>query len=131
VQAALYPIAGAAGLAGAGVLFLLARATSAAHESMLSWAWTGCFLGVVALMRTETRYELLSPGYKSLRSWLRLFLCVTWMFYYSIHEGDSVRSAFVAATGSTAIVFFVLRSRLLRLAWHAMQQISWMRTSIE
>lgn len=131
IQAALYPIAGAGGLAGAGVLYLLARATGAGHDTTMEWAWTGCFLGVIALMRTETRYEAVNPAYQSLRRWLRLVLCFIWMFYFSIHEGDSVRSAFVAAAGSTAIVFFVLRSKFLRFAWHAMQHISWMRASIE
>jgi len=57
VVAALYPIAGAAGLVGAGLFYLLARIMGGGYDTTHGWAWTGCFLGVVALMRTETRLE--------------------------------------------------------------------------
>jgi hypothetical protein len=63
LQAALYPIAGAAGLAGAGVFYLLARAVGGGPDTRHGWAWAGCFLGVIALMPTETRFEVENPGY--------------------------------------------------------------------
>ena len=75
VEAALYPIAGAAGLVGAGLFYLLARMMGGGYDTTHGWAWTGCFLGVVALMRTETRLEGEIPGYKSARRWIRLALC--------------------------------------------------------
>jgi hypothetical protein len=132
VEAALYPIAGVAGLVGAGLFYLLARMMGGGYDTTHGWAWTGCFLGVVALMRTETRLEDEIPGYKSARRWLRLLLCFIFMFYMSAHDqGNSAGSSFVVAGVFTVIMHFVLRSKWLRFVWHVLQQTSWMRTSVE
>jgi hypothetical protein len=131
LQAALYPIAGAAGLAGAGLLYVLARAAGGGYDTRHGWAWAGCFLGVVALMRTETRVETENPGYRSLRRWLRLALSFVGMFYFTVREqGNSIGTAFVVAAVFTVIVHFVLRSNVLRFIWHSLQYISWMRKSV-
>ena len=131
IEAALYPIAGAAGLACAGVFYGLARMMGAGYDTRQGWAWTGCFIGVVALMRFETGFEADNPGYVTLRRWLRLALCFIGMFYFSIREqADSAGSAFVVAAVFTAIMYFVLRSKWLRFVWHTLQSISWMRPAI-
>jgi hypothetical protein len=132
IEAALYPIAGAAGLAGAGLFYLLARAVGGGYDTTHGWAWTGCFLGVVAVMRTESRIEVDNPGYKSLRRWLRLIFSFIGMFYFGVHDqGNSAGSALVVAAVFTVIVHFVLRSKWLRFVWHTLQYISWMRQSVE
>jgi len=132
VVAALYPIAGAAGLVGAGLFYLLARIMGGGYDTTHGWAWTGCFLGVVALMRTETRLEGEIPGYLAARRWIRLGLCFIFMFYMSVREqGNSAGSSFLVAAIFTVIMHFVLRSKWLRFVWHAMQHTSWMRASVE
>ena len=132
LQAALYPIAGAAGLLGAGVLYLLARATGGGYDTTHSWAWTGCFLGVVALMRTDTRIADENPAYRSARSWLRLALAFVGMFYFSISDHhNSAGSSLLVAAVFTVIIYFLLRSKWLGFIWHALQYQSWMRSSIE
>jgi len=128
LQAALYPIAGVAGLACAGLCYGLARMVGGGYDTTHGWAWTGCFLGVVALTRFETGFEADNPGYVSLRRWLRLVLSFIGMFYFTVREpGNSVGSAFVVAAVFTVIVHFVLRSKWLRFIWHTLQHISWMR----
>jgi hypothetical protein len=132
IEAALYPIAGIAGAAGAGMFYLFARVVGGGYDTRHSWAWTGCFLGVVALMRSETNFEANNPGYKPLRHWLRLVLSFVGMFYFSIHDqGDSFGTAVVVAAVFSLIVHFVLRSTWLRFVWHTLQCTSWMRKSIE
>jgi hypothetical protein len=132
VQAALYPIAGIAGLVGAGLLYLLARMMGGGYDTTHSWAWTGCFLGVVALMRTETRYEREHPAYKAIRHWVRLALSFIGMFYVGVHDqGNSAGTAFLVAGIFTVIMHFVLRAKWLRFIWHSGQYVSWMRTSME
>jgi hypothetical protein len=132
VEAALYPIAGAAGLVGAGLFYLLARMMGGGYDTTHGWAWTGCFLGVVALMRTETRLEDKIPGYLSARRWVRLALCFIFMFYMNAHDqGNSAGSSFMVAAVFTVIMHFVLRSKWLRFVWHVLQEASWMRTSME
>jgi hypothetical protein len=131
LQAALYPIAGATGAAGAGLFYLLARAGGGGYDTRHGWAWAGCFLGVVALMPIETRFEAENPRYRSLRHWVRLVLSFIGMFYFTVREqGNSAGTAFVVAAVFTAIVHFVLRSNALRFIWHSLQYVSWMRKSV-
>jgi hypothetical protein len=131
IEAVLYPIAGVGGLVGAGVLYLLARMTGGGYDTTHGWAWTGCFLGVVALMRTETRIEDEHPYYKSLRRWLRLSVSFAGMFYFGRHEqGNPAGVASIVAAVFTAMVYLVLRSKWLRFVWHGLQQVSWMRRTV-
>jgi hypothetical protein len=132
IQAALYPLAGIGGLAGAALGYLLARSAGGGYDMTHAWAWSGCFLGVVALMRTETRIELGSPGYRALRWGLRLILVFLAMGYAAIEdEGAPAARAAVVAAAFTIIVYLVLRSKWLRFIWHSLQRASWMRTALE
>ncbi|HEY4339852.1 MAG TPA: hypothetical protein VGM97_07895 [Steroidobacteraceae bacterium] len=132
VEAAMYPIAGIAGLVGAGVFYLFARIVGGGYDTRHSWAWTGCFLGVVALMRFETNFENANPAYKLLRHWLRLAFIFIGMIYFGIQEqGNSFGTALVVAAVGSVIAHFVLRSKWLRFVWHGLQQTSWMRKSID
>jgi len=131
VEAALYPIAGAAGVVGAALGYLLARAVGGGHDTTQEWAWTGCFLGVIALMRAETRYEAGHSSYRSLRHALRLVFGFLFMTYFGIHtQGDSFGTAVVVGAAFAVILHFVLRSQWLRFAWHSMQFISGMRVTM-
>jgi hypothetical protein len=131
VEAALYPIAGAAGLAGGGIGWLIARALGGGYDMTHGWAWTGCFIGVVALMRTDIRIEAQNAGYRALRRWLRLGLSFAFMLALNLSEqGSSVGSAIIVAAVFTGIVFLVLRSKYLRFVWHTLQHVSWMRPSV-
>jgi hypothetical protein len=131
LQAALYPMAGLAGAAGAGLLYLYARMLGGGYDMTHEWAWNGCFFGVVALMRFETNFEAGHPGYVTLRRRLRLALSFAWMFYFGIHDqGTPAGVALVVAALFTVIMHFLLKSTMLRAAWHIMQNISWMRKSV-
>lgn len=132
VQAALYPIAGVGALLGAGVLYTFARVLGAGYDTTHEWAWTGCFLGIVALMRTDTSLAAKHPGYATVRRWLRLALSFVFMYYFVRRDqGNSAGQAMVVAAVFTAVVYFVLRSKWLRFVWQAMQQVSWMRKSVD
>jgi hypothetical protein len=132
IEAALYPIAGIAGAMVAGVFYVFARVIGGGYDTTHSWAWTGCFLGVVALMRSETSFEVNNPRYRSLRHWLRLVLSFIGMLYFSVHEqGSSVGTSLVVAAIFSMLVHFILRSKWLRFVWHTLQYTSWMRKSVE
>lgn len=132
IQAALYPIAGAAGLVAGTVTYLLMRLVGAGIDRAHDWAWTACFLGLMALMRTEIRTESSNPSYTTLRQWLRLGTCFVAMFYLAVREQhDSAGTAFIVSAIFTAIMFFVLRSRWVRFIWHGLQVMAWMRPAPE
>lgn len=93
-EAALYPIAGAAGVVGAALGYLLARAVGGGHDVTQEWAWTGCFLGVIALMRAEMLYEAGHSSYRSLRHALRLVFGFLFMTYFGIHSSPVCGSVY-------------------------------------
>jgi hypothetical protein len=116
---------------GAAIFYIIARLLGAGYDTTHGWAWTGCFLGVVAFMRFETNFEERNPAYKALRGWLRLVLAFLGMFYFSVRsQGDPLGTAFVVAVVFVAILYFVLRSKWLRFVWHTLQQSAWMRASV-
>ena len=128
IQVALYPIAGAAGLVAGSCVYLLLRVTGAGVDRAQDWAWTACFLGLVALMRTEIRTEESNASYRSMRQWLRLGICFVGMFWFAVRDRhDSAGAAFLVTAIFTAIVYFVLRSKWGTLIWHGLQSMSWMR----
>jgi hypothetical protein len=132
IEAALYPIAGAAGLACGGLFYLIARAMGGGYDTTHGWAWAGCFIGVVALMRTDIRVQAENPAYRRLRGWLRLGLSFAFMLFFTVSDQDtSFGKALIVAAVFTGMVFLVLRSKYLRFVWHALQHISWMRPPAE
>ncbi len=124
VVAALYPIAGAGGVAGAGLLYLLARITGGGYDRVHEWAWFGCFLGLAAVFRFEMRVEASNPQYVILRRRLRLACSFFGLYYTSASDGNPIGVSLLTAAAGTVIVHFVLRSKALRFIWHSMQTLS-------
>jgi hypothetical protein len=128
VQMALYPIAGAVALVAGGGAYILLSLVGMEHDSVLSWVWTACFAGLVATMRTETRFETRYPSYRDQRHWFRLALCFVGMIYVVVHEQrESFGSALVISLITTAIAHFLLRMQLARSMWEAFQAMAWLR----
>lgn len=122
LQIALYPVAGAVGIAAGGVAYLV--------FGSLDWAWTGAFIGLLAVMRTEIGIEERVPSYRAQRHWLRLGLCFLGMMYFDIHDQhDGVITALLVSGIFTAIVHFVLRAKMLRRIWEGLQIMAWLRKS--
>ena len=120
LQAALYPIAGAAGVAAGGLVYLV--------TGSLDWTWTGAFVGLLATMRTEIGFEDRKSDYRAQRHWVRLGLCFLGMAYFDIHDQhDGVLTALLLSAIFTAIVHFVLRAKLLRRIWEGLQIMAWLR----
>lgn len=126
-MAGLYPIAGAGAAAGAGLLYLLARVTGGGYDRVHEWAWFGCFLGLVALFRLETRIEAAHPRYVTLRRRLRLALSFFGFCYLGADEGNPLGVTLITAAVGTVVVHFLLRSNMLRLVWHGVQHVSGVR----
>ena len=99
----------------------------AAHQ----WAWNGCFLGVVALLRFENRFAGDNPRYVALRGRLRLVLTFIAMFVVSHSDEANTGRAVLVAAIATALVYVVLRLKMLRFVWHMAQATSWMRKAAE
>jgi hypothetical protein len=126
VQIALYPIAGAAALVAGGFAYLLFSAMGS--SGALDWAWTGAFFGLLAAMRTEISFEERLPAYRAQRQWLRLGLCFLGMLYFDIHDqGDGFVTALLVSAIFTAIMYFVLKIKILRQIWEGMQIMAWLR----
>jgi hypothetical protein len=122
LQIALYPVAGAVGIAAGGVAYLV--------FGSLDWAWTGAFVGLLAAMRTEIGIEERVPTYRAQRHWLRLGLCFLGMMYFDIHDQhDGVVMALLLSGIFTAIVHFALRTKMLRRIWEGLQIMAWLRKS--
>jgi len=127
LQVALYPIAGVAGLL-AGVLFYLFFRVLGSSAA-LDWAWTGCFFGLVALMRTEIGYEEKNPDYRAKRHWLRLALVFVVFVYFDMREkGDGIFTAIFVSAILTGIAHFLLNWGLTRGFWERLQTIGWLRS---
>jgi hypothetical protein len=121
IQVALYPIAGAAGVLVGGLVYLV--------SGSLDWAWTGCFIGLVALMRTEIGIEEKNPGYREKRHWVRLVLVFAWFVYFMVREqGDGIGKAIFLAAIITGIAHLLLNWGIARGLWDRLQTIGWLRS---
>lgn len=128
IEAGLYPIAGAAGILGAGLGYFLARMFGGGYDRLHGWAWAGCFFGVVALMRVDTDLAEKSPSYRLARLIIRLALGFGGMWYVSVREqGSSSSQSILIAAIAAGMLYLVLRSKFLRFVWHTLQFLSWMR----
>jgi hypothetical protein len=126
LQVALYPIAGAAGIGAGLVFYLLFRVMGS--SAALDWAWTGCFIGLVALMRTEIGYEEKNPDYRAKRHWLRLALVFVLFVYVAVRErGDGIVMGILTAAIVTAVAHFLLNWGVTRGLWERLQTIGWLR----
>jgi hypothetical protein len=67
IQVALYPIAGAAGLAAGALTYVALLGPGAEQGAILSWSWFVCFAALVPMMRIEIRVEDRFPTYRKLR----------------------------------------------------------------
>jgi hypothetical protein len=132
IEAALYPVAGAAGLLGAAIGYGFSRVLGGGYDQTHGWAWAGCFVGVVALMRFETNLAIRNPAYAAVRTWLRLVVAFTGMLYFCVQgDGAPASQGFVVAAITSVALYFMLRSKYLRFVWHVLQHTSWMRSSAE
>lgn len=129
IEAGLYPIAGAAGALGAAIGYFLARAQGGGYDMVHGWAWTGCFIGVVALMRVDTGLADKSNSYRMARLIIRLALAFTGMWYVSVRDGSNPREGIIIAAIAAAMFYFVLRSKYLGFVWRTLQFASWMRNT--
>lgn len=121
LMACLYPIAGVAGAIGATVGYLLARLLGGGYDTTHNWAWIGCAVGVIALMRRETSYADTHAAYVTLRHSIRL--AASFIFFMYINMAEQHSGFFVALLVSgiaVAILHFVLRAKMLRFSWNAM-----------
>ena len=122
LQIAFYPIAGVVGVAAGGVTYLV--------FGSLDWVWTGAFVGLLAMMRTEIGFEDRMSDYRARRHWLRLGLCFFGMLYFDMHEqGSGLFKALLVSAVFTAIVHFALRAKMLRRIWEGLQIMAWLRKS--
>jgi hypothetical protein len=119
LQVALYPVAGICGIA-LGLPFYLLGAQD--------WAWTACFIGLVATMRIETGFEKKFPRYRMMRHALRLGLIFVFMTYFDVHDqGDSFGMAMLLSALFTAFMHFFLRWGLTQGLWDGLQVMGWLR----
>jgi hypothetical protein len=128
IEAALYPIAGVAALAGAGAGYVLGRLLGGGYDLVHGWMWAGCFAGVIAFMRVDTDLAERSRSYAFARLILRLALGFAGMWYVSVHDqGSGALEGIVIAALATGMLYLVLRSKYLRFVWRTLQFFSWMR----
>ena len=128
IEAGLYPIAGAAGVAGATIGYFLARILGGGYDMVHGWAWAGCFAGVIALMRFDTDLADRSSTYTFARLIIRLTLGFAGMWYVSVRDqGSSALQGIIVAAIATGILYLLLRSKYLGFVWHTLQFSSWMR----
>jgi hypothetical protein len=128
IEAALYPIAGAAALTGAAIGYFLARMLGGGYDMVHGWAWAGCFAGVVACMRIDTDIAEKSSAYTFVRFVIRLALGFAGMLYMSVRDPQtSSLQAIVIASIAAGMLYLVLRSKYLRFVWRTLQFSSWMR----
>jgi len=121
LMACLYPIAGAAGVVGAAVGYLLARILHGGYDMTHNWAWIGCAVGVIAFMRRETSYADTHPAYVAMRHYLRLALSFVFFMYINLTDrGNGFFVALIVSAIAVAILHFVLRAKMLRFTWNAM-----------
>lgn len=130
IEAGLYPVAGAAGILGAGIGYLLARTLGGGYDMVHGWAWAGCFAGVVAFMRVDTGLAEKSGAYTMARLVMRLALAFSGMWYVSVRDqGTSPAQSIIIAGLATTMLYLVLRSKYLNFVWRSLQFFSWMRGS--
>jgi hypothetical protein len=128
IEAGLYPIAGVAAVAGAGVGYFLGRLLGGGYDLAHGWAWAGCFAGVIAFMRIDTDLAQKSSAYTFARLIVRLALGFAGMWYVSVHDqGTGFLQGIVIATVATGMLYLVLRSKYLGFVWRTLQFFSWMR----
>jgi hypothetical protein len=128
IEAALYPIAGAAALSGAAIGYVLARMLGGGYDMVHGWAWAGCFAGVVALMRIDTDIAEKSSAYTFARLVIRLALGFAGLLYVSVRDPQtSSLQGIVIASIAAGMLYLVLRSKYLRFVWRTLQFSSWMR----
>lgn len=128
IEAGLYPIAGAAGILGAGIGYVLARMLGGGYDLVHGWAWAGCFAGVVALMRVDTDLAEKSSTYTLARLIIRLALGFAGMWYVGVRDqGTSSLQGIIIAAIAAVMLYFVLRSKYLSFVWRTLQFLSWMR----
>lgn len=128
IEAELYPIAGAAGILGAGIGYFLARMLGGGYDMVHGWAWAGCFAGVVALMRVDTDLAEKSSAYRLARFIIRPALGFAAMWYVSVSEqGTNSRQGIIIAAIAAGMLYLVLRSKYLGFVWRTLQFLAWMR----
>jgi len=121
MMACLYPIAGVAGVTGGAVGYLLARMLGGGYDMTHNWAWIGCAVGVIALMRRETTYADTHPAYVAIRHSVRLALSFIFFMYFNMtDQGNGFFVAMIVSGITVVILHFVLRAKLLRFTWNAM-----------
>jgi hypothetical protein len=119
VQVALYPVAGMCGIALSLPFYILFPE---------NWAYTACFIGVVATMRIETGFEKKFPGYRTMRHLLRLGLIFGFMTYFVVHDkGDSLGMAVLVSGLFTSFMHFFLRWGVTHGLWDGLQIMGWLR----
>jgi len=120
LMACLYPIAGATGVIGAAVGYLLARILGGGYDMTHNWAWIGCAVGVIAFMRRETSYADTHPAYVAVRHNVRLALSFIFFMYINLTgQGSGFFVALIVSAIAVVILHFVLRVKMLRFTWNA------------
>ncbi len=128
IQAALYPIAGVAGLVAGAAAYLAFSRLGMDRDAVLGSSWSACFSVLVPAMRVEIWLENRTPTYRMLRHWLRLAVLGGWMYYFGVYDHlDPPREAALVAILFAVLMHFFLRAQLAMGLWHVLQSSYWVR----
>lgn len=128
VQMALYPLAAVPALVAGYYVLNSSMATMLGFDASMGNAWTCAWAALLPAIRFETTIEDQIPGYRALRHLFRLAIVAGWFYYSCVHdEGNPPQTGLIVGLIAAVPIHFLLRSRLLKGIWDALQSMAWLR----